>query len=86
MSEIEYEIPFTRYLLPNGAKTPTTFKSTGKTARIAKALVGFGLLFECEILTTGEVSLTVHDPEIEEDISIQLCENGAMQWLGFWGT
>jgi len=71
-----YEIPFTQYLLPDGRKRSMSFAVKGESARKAMQIVDAGLLFEAEILTTGEVSLTVHDPDLEEDIAIVVVPNG----------
>jgi len=75
-NELQFDIPFTQYLLPDGRTRRATFSVIGKTAVDAKAVLDKGLRFECEILTTSEVSLTVFDPETEEDIAIEIVANG----------
>jgi hypothetical protein len=42
----------------------------------AMRLLNAGLRCEAEVLATGEVSLTIHDPNIEEDIAIEIVSNG----------
>jgi len=70
------EIPFTQYLLPNGRAEQISIMMSQKIADIAHKIIEKGNRFEAEILTTGEVSLTIHNIEFEEDVAIELCENG----------
>jgi len=69
------EIPFTQYLRPDGHKRQASFSVFGATV-CAKAteLLVYGWKFECEVLTTGKVSLTVNDGD--EDRAIQVVTNG----------
>lgn len=70
------DIPFTQYVLPDGrAKTVSIKAPTDDVARRAKSIIERGFRFECEILGTGDVSLTVTDPD-EGDMDIELCRNG----------
>ncbi len=43
---------------------------------MAQEVIDRGLRFEAEMLTTGTISLTVFDPDTEEDVCIELCQNG----------
>lgn len=52
------------------------FPTTTDLAVKAKALIDRGYVFEAETLLTGTVSLTVADKEAEEDVAIELCDNG----------
>ncbi len=72
----ENAIPFTQYLMPDGRKRPMFFDTTPELYADAKQVIDKGYRFEAEILSTGEVSLTVYDPWEEEDIAIELCFNG----------
>jgi len=74
--ELKLSIPFTQYLKPDGRKRMMRFGVLGESAVAARKVLDAGLQFECEILTTDEVSLTVFDDEIEEDIAIEVCPNG----------
>lgn len=68
-------IPFTQYLLPDGRKRPVEIEVADDVGEIARGLINQGLLFECEVLTTGHVSLTITDPE-DGDLDIRVRDNG----------
>ena len=51
-------IPFTQYLLPNGRKRAEQIDRSPEIEAIAHKFIDSGGWFECEILTTGKVSLT----------------------------
>ena len=68
------QIPFTQYLRPNGRKRQEFFQVDGQTAVDATRLLDAGLVFEVEVLTTNEVSLTVSNGET--DIAIEISKNG----------
>jgi hypothetical protein len=68
-------IPFTQYLLPHGHRRETTIEVSHEIARMAHGIIRRGLAFECEVLTTGEVSLTITDPE-NGDLAFQVVPNG----------
>jgi len=71
------KIPFTQYILPDGRKKATECDVPQGIAEMANAILAQGhYRFECEILTTGEVSLTTFDTENEIDIAIEICPNG----------
>jgi len=71
-------IPFTQYLLPDGHQRPTSVKRPPDIEELAKKFIASGGKYECEALTTGEVSLTaVMTIEGEpQDIAQQICPNG----------
>ena len=75
-NELRLDIPFTQYLLPDGRKRAVEFSVSGEEAIIARRVLDKGLRFEAEVLTTGEVSLTIFDPEKEEDVAIEVVPNG----------
>ena len=68
------DIPFTQYLRPNGQAVDIYFQAPDHVFLKAEQLIADGFKFEVEVLTTGEISLTVSDGE--EDIAIELCPNG----------
>jgi hypothetical protein len=67
------EITFTQYLRPDGQQVDIYFPAPDHLYLLAEELIADGYRFEAEVLTTGEISLTVSDGE--EDIAIQLCPN-----------
>lgn len=70
-------IPFTQYLLPDGRRRDEAIDRPGEIEAIANRFIAAGGRYECEILTTGEVSLTaVKEVDGEEqDVGIVLCPN-----------
>lgn len=46
-----------------------------KVATKARAIIARGFAFECEVLRSGEASLTITDPE-EGDLDIRIVMNG----------
>lgn len=69
-------IPFTQYMMPDGRKTYHEVKRPPEIEEMAHRVIADGLRFESEVLSTGEVSITVFDPRIEEDVAIEICPNG----------
>lgn len=68
-------VPFTQYLRPNGRAVPVKIEVADDAALKARKIIDFGLEFECEVLSTGEVSLTITDPE-DGDLDIEVVPNG----------
>ena len=71
-------IPFTQYMMPDGRRVPVTIERPAEVAALAQQFIDAGGRFECEMLSTGEISLTAVgeiDGE-EQDIAIELCGNG----------
>ncbi len=73
------KIPFTQFLMPNGDRRQVFFDcdpaQDSKVMRLIEAYVSF----ECEVLSTGEVSLTVEFemPDGEnETLAHEICPNG----------
>ena len=79
-NELHFNIPFVQYLRPDGRARVAQFSVLGDTAVKAKWLFDVRCRFECEVLTTGEVSLTVCDPDADDgegaDIAIEVVPNG----------
>lgn len=70
------EIPFTQYVLPDGRQKPVSIEVACDVAEKAASIIASGLRFECEILRTGHVSLTIHDPDEGDDVAIKVLPNG----------
>lgn len=61
-------IKFTQYKMPWGVAVPVEFTgATPEVDRKAIELQELGFKFECEVLSTGHVSLTIEDPTIDEE-------------------
>lgn len=69
-------IPFTQYLLPDGRTRTVEVDRPTPVELAAEKIIAAGWKFESEILTTGEVSLTVHDPVNEVDVAGEIVPNG----------
>jgi hypothetical protein len=71
-------VPFTQYLLPNGRTRVIHIDRPPEIETLALEVMERGGRFECEILTTDEVSVTcVGEVDGEEqDVAIEVCFNG----------
>lgn len=69
------DIPFTQYMRPDGRAVPVMIARPVDIAEKARSIIARGLCFECEHLTTGDVSLTITDPD-EGDVDIEVVPNG----------
>lgn len=70
------DIAFTQYLRPHGRPVPVFINMPDAVAAKADLIVSAGFRFECEELTTGRISLTIHDPDEEDDVAIEVVPNG----------
>jgi len=70
----EQPIPFTQFMRPTGRPMPVSIKRPDDIATKASAIIDAGYRFECEMLTTGDVSLTVTDDH--GDLEIEVVPNG----------
>lgn len=72
-------IPFTQYLLPNGRTRSVEWETTSHEQEIkARALLDAKARFECEMLQTGQVSLTceIDDNNGEtQTLAHEICAN-----------
>ena len=70
-------ISFTQYLLPNGSREPRLIERPAEIEAIAQRFIESGGKYECEVLTTGQVSLTAVKKVKgeEQDVAIVLCKN-----------
>jgi hypothetical protein len=67
-------IEFTEYMLPHGRKRRMEIHRPEAIETMARDIVMREFRFETEILTTGQVSLTICDNG--HDVAIKICENG----------
>lgn len=74
INTLDYSIPFIQYLRPNGRQIVVRVLRPKSVVAMALAVINSGCRFECEVLTIGQVSLTVSDGEV--DIVSQLVPNG----------
>jgi len=66
----------TQFLLPNGRRRNTTVQLPAKWEEAYKSMQKSGYQFEAEILTTGEVSLTIATLTEGADVDIEIVPNG----------
>jgi hypothetical protein len=67
-------IPFTQYLRPSGRTADILITRSHEIGTDAHALIDQGVVFESELLTTGEVSLTA---ELQDHVlAIEVVPNG----------
>ncbi|QIG73291.1 hypothetical protein EVC02_070 [Rhizobium phage RHph_N17] len=67
-------IYFTQYLRPNGRKEIVQIDRPDAVVKKADNISSHGFRFECEVLTTGDISLTISDEW--GDYAFELCPNG----------
>jgi len=67
-------IEFTQYLLPNGRKRTVRIERPIEIEALADEIVMSNLVFETEMLMTGQISLTVSNRE--EDLDSEIVPNG----------
>lgn len=73
----KYSIPFTQYIRPYGRTREVTLQCLTKKAFLkSQTILSYGLEFECEILLTGESSLTIADRKKEEDLATEVSPAG----------
>lgn len=71
------DIEFTQYLMPNGRQDTVWIERPDAVVEKAKTLRAAGFRFECEMLSDYQtISLTIHDPQAEEDVAIEVIPNG----------
>lgn len=73
----DHTIPFIQYILPYGRRKETEAPCTKEIYDLGQQFISAGGSYECEILTTGMVSLTAVYPINNEpqDIAIELSSN-----------
>ncbi len=65
-----------QYMLPDGHQKHIERDVADDLQPQLDAIAEAGCRLECEVSITGEVSFTIFDPESEEDVCIELVENG----------
>lgn len=71
-------IRFTQYLRPHGHPVPVWIDMPAPVEEMAKAVVAAGGIFEIEVLTTGQVSMSVEKRGYScDDHVAELCPNDA---------
>ena len=65
-----------QYMMPNGQRKKVEFDVADDLQPQLDAIESAGCRLECEVLSTGEVSLTIFHIESEEDVGIELSDNG----------
>lgn len=71
----ERTIQFTQFLMPFGTPSPVSIDRPAPIADMADAIVARGYRFECEMLRTHEISLTITNDK-EGDVAIEVVPNG----------
>lgn len=62
--------------MPDPRACPRCKERGDDIERMARAIIDKGYRFEIEMLQTGQISMTVSDPEKGEDVACELCDNG----------
>jgi hypothetical protein len=73
-------IEFTQYLLPDGRTKLVTIDRPDEIAFKAQSLIDAGCKLEIEMLTTGEISMSVEREPVNDDddgvLAMEICFNG----------
>lgn len=70
-------VTFTQYVLPHGRRREESIERPTEIEAIAERFIESGGRYECEVLTTGHVSLTAVK-EVggeQQDVEIIVCDN-----------
>lgn len=67
-------VEFTQYLMPDGRKQIIHIDLDEEYEILAEKIIADGNVFEIEVLTTGQISMTISDDE--GDLFIEVCDNG----------
>lgn len=68
-------VPFTQYIMPDGRVRTVSIEVSGDLSTKVKDILDAGLTFECEVLTTGQVSMTITS-HLYGDLDIRVVPNG----------
>lgn len=69
-------IPCTQYVRPRGLTKKLAMEDVpDSTYQHARYIMQAGLVFETEVMMSGEISLTITDKTKEEDVAIQFAQN-----------
>ena len=69
------DIEFIQYKMPDGRQIPVNINRPQEVYDKAMEIENEGYIFEAEVLTTGEVSFTIFDPDRDMDLAIEVCLN-----------
>lgn len=67
-------IPFTQYKMPHGMPVQVSIDRPDLIERKARQLGEYGCVFEIEMLTTGQISMTVEAGD--KVLAHEICDNG----------
>ena len=70
------DIKFTQYMRPDGRPVEALIDRPSPIANKANQIIDAGYRLGIEVLMTGQVSLSIHDLEAEEDVAIEVVPNG----------
>ncbi len=68
------EIAFTQFLMPDGRKRPMIIDRPDDIGEKARQLAVSGCRFEIEMLTTGQISMTVERDRSDGEVDVLACE------------
>ena len=63
-------VPFTQYTLPHGAMRDVITHVPAAMFEKVQSILDAGYVFECEVLSTGIVSLTITDRDVDDFICV----------------
>ncbi len=69
------KVHFTQYLLPDGKTRKISIERPSDITKMANVLLANDIALDAEVLTTGEVSLSAHDPITEKTLAIEIIKN-----------
>jgi hypothetical protein len=77
----EDDVPFSKFVLPNGKKQYINFKRSVETATKARELIAAGFAFECEELRTGEFYMDCcnSDDQLADELLRSTEEKGVLE-------
>lgn len=62
-------VRFTQFLLPDGRRQEVEIDLDPKVEEKAAKIIAAGYKFEIEMLSTGDISATIADPKIDDDVA-----------------
>lgn len=70
-----FEATLTQFMRPSGMSTPVATDLPVEVEQLYRQMIEAGCRLECEVLTTGEVSVTVSNVSAEVDIDFSVTKN-----------
>lgn len=64
------EIPFKQFMQPDGRSADVRINRPDDISAKAEKIIALGYRFECEVLATCEISLTISGNDGDEDIEV----------------